>query len=155
MDELTEVLIKIFTGIIIAAVTSYITVHLSRKKFRSERWWEKKVEAYERVIEAFHKSKKFATEHMDAEYKGSNVPEERDEELARQSKEAREEILRASDVGAFILSDTALSILAKYEAESGELHKCKSWSEYLDSDWSITHQYMNEFISEAKRDIAK
>ena len=70
-----EIFLKVLSGIAIAAVSSWITVQLSKHKFRSERWWEKKVEAYERVIEAFHNSKKFDTEHMTAKERGSEVDE--------------------------------------------------------------------------------
>ena len=62
-----EIFLKVLSGIAIAAISSWITVQLSKHKFRSERWWEKKVGAYERVIEAFHNSKKFDAEHMSAE----------------------------------------------------------------------------------------
>ncbi len=36
----------IFTGIIIAVVSSWITVQLSLKKFQKEKLWERKLEAY-------------------------------------------------------------------------------------------------------------
>ncbi|WP_139791164.1 hypothetical protein [Chromobacterium violaceum] len=148
-----EVFIKLISAIVIATVSSWITVQLSRHKFRTEKWWEKKVSAYERVIDAFHSSKKFSSEHLDAVYKGHEVEEARDRELRKMAREARDEIIRASDVGAFILSAEAISILAKYEAESESLSRYESWQEYLDSDWSITHKYMKEFIAEAKRDL--
>ena len=148
-----EAFLKVLIGIAIAAGSSWITIQLSRHKFRSEKWWEKKVIAYERVIEAFHSSKRFSSEHMDASYKGREVQKERDNELRKAAQLARDEILRASDVGAFILSKEALSILAKYEAESEMLLKCESWAEYLDVEWSITHKYMKEFIAEAHRDL--
>lgn len=48
--------LKVLPGIAIAAGSSWITVQLSRHKFRSEKCWEKKVTAYERVIQAFHNS---------------------------------------------------------------------------------------------------
>ena len=150
-----EIFLKVISGIAIAAVSSWITVQLSKNKFRSERWWEKKVDAYERVIEAFHKSKKFDTEHMTAEERGSKIDEARDVELRLFAKEARDEILKASDIGSFVLSKEALKILAKYEAESENMPRQDSWYEHLDLSWSITSRYMKEFIEEAHRDLKK
>lgn len=149
-----DALIKIASAIAIAGASSWITVHLSRNKFRTEKWWEKKASAYERVIDAFHSSKKFTSEHLDAEYKGREVEELRDQELRKLAKIARDEILRASDVGAFILSPQALGILTKYEKKSEELSDCQTWQEYLDLDWSITDKHMKDFIAEAKKDLA-
>ena len=150
-----EIFLKVLSGIAIAAASSWITVQLSKNKFRSERWWEEKVEAYERVIEAFHNSKKFESEHMTAEERGSEIDEARDAELRRLAKEARDEILKASDIGSFVLSKEALKILAKYEAESENIPRQNSWYEHLDLSWSITNRYMKEFIEEAHRDLKK
>lgn len=150
-----EIFIKILSAIAISAVSSWITVQLSRHKFRTEKMWEKKASAYERVIDAFHEAKKFASEHLDAVYKGCEMDESRDEELRKMAKDARDEIIRASDVGAFILSTEAMGVLEKYEAESQSLPVCDSWHEYLETKFSVTHKYMKEFIAEAKRDLMR
>lgn len=148
-----ELFLKFIVGVGIAALSSFITVRLSLARFRTEKWWEKKVSAYEKIIEAFHGSKKFSSEHMDAEYKGKEVPQERDEELRAISKAAREEILKATDIGAFILSDNAFNILKEYEKESKKSSECATWFEYLDSDWAVVEKYMKKIITEAKRDL--
>ena len=64
---MTEIILKLLTGVGIAAVSSWITVRLSIKQFRNQRWWEKKVETYQRVIEAFHNSKKYSSEYLTTE----------------------------------------------------------------------------------------
>ncbi len=150
-----EIFLKVLSGIAIAATSSWITVELSKHKFRSERWWEKKVEAYERVIEAFHNAKKFDIEHMAAEERGSEVDEARDAELRSLAKAARDEILKASDIGSFVLSEAALKILANYEAESENMPRQDTWYEHLELSWSVANRYMKEFIEEAKRDLKK
>ena len=150
-----ELFLKALSAIAIAAISSWITVQLSRNKFRSERWWEKKFEAYEHVIDAFHGSKKFYSEYMRAEQLDLNMDEARREELKNQAKGARDAILKASDIGSFLLSANALSILAKYEAESENIPRQESWHEHLDYSWSIAHRYMKEFITEAQADLKR
>lgn len=114
-----DAIIQILVGIVIAAVTSLITVRLSREKFRSERWWEKKISAYERVIDAFHFDKKFSAEHLEAEDR--ELPKDREKELEKHAEQARDEMRRASDIGSFLLSPKALEILARYEADAAKL----------------------------------
>ena len=63
------------TGVVIAAISSWITVQLSLRRFRTERWWERKAEAYERIIGALHDSKVFASRHADAELQKTELPE--------------------------------------------------------------------------------
>lgn len=150
-----DILVKLFVGIAIAIASSWFTVHLTRRQFQTNRWWEKKVEAYERVIDAFHNAKKFASENLDAEYYENEVPKDRDSALRKLSKDAHDEITRASDIGSFILSQEALRILAKFQKESENLHTQPSWHEYLDAEWSITNSHMKEFIEEAHRDLKR
>lgn len=148
-----ELFLKAISAIIIASASSWITVHLSRNKFRSERWWERKVLAYERVIDAFHSSKKFYSEHIRAEELQLEMDDERRAELKDMARKARDDILRASDIGSFILSENALSILAKYEAESENMPRKDSWYEYLDCSWGITNGHMKKFIAAANADL--
>ena len=150
-----DALVKILSAIAIAAASSWITVQLSINKFRSERWWEKKVKAYECVIEAFHNSKEFYSEHMIAEEERRKVSDERDAELRKLSKEAKDQISRASDIGSFILSKEALEILARYHSQLASAPRGQTWYEYLDTDLSLTNSYMHEFIQEAHRDLKK
>lgn len=137
----------------ISLFSAWLTVRLSRDKFSSERWWEKKVEAYERVIDAFHKSKKFDSEHMRAEELDITFDDARKAELNISAKDSRDEILRASDVGGFILSKAALAILARYERETEEMERQDTWYEHLNLSWTITSKHMQEFIAEAHRDL--
>mgnify|MGYP006883222247 CR=1 FL=1 len=139
----------------IASFSAWLTVKLSLKRFRTERLWDRKVVAYERVIEAFHKSKKFSSEHLDAEYVNRELPKERDTELRRLAHEALEEIRRTADIGSFTLSTSALKLLADYSRESGDYDDIHSWQEHLEHDYAVTDKYMKLFIEEAKRDLEK
>jgi len=149
------IVLKLFSGLALVFFGAWIAVWLSRNKFRSERWWEKKVEAYERIIDAFHKSKKFDSEHMRAEELDIDFDDARKAELTNQAKESRDEILCASDVGSFILSKEAHAILARYAKESENMERQNSWYEHLDLSWSITNRNMQAFIEEARADLKR
>ena len=148
-----DILLNIVSTIAIAAFSSWIAVQLSISKFRTEKWWEKKTEAYERVIEAFHNVKNGFSAHMEVEFGEMKLSEDRKKELEKCSRNARDEILRASDIGAFILSKNALNILAKFEAQSKIAIKENGWFGFLDSSWSLADNHMKEFIEEAHRDL--
>jgi hypothetical protein len=79
--SIAAIALQALAALAIALVSSWITVKLSQRKFRAERLWDRKVLAYERIIEAFYKSKKFSSEHLDAEYVHREVSEDRDKEL--------------------------------------------------------------------------
>jgi hypothetical protein len=115
-----EALMTLLTGIVIAVVSAWVTVQLSLRRFRTERWWKRKVQAYERVIAAIHDSKAFSDEHLEAAMNGVQISEEKDKELRARSKVAHDEIARAIDMGAFLLSDEALSRLKQYRKDESK-----------------------------------
>ena len=143
----------LLTGIIIAVVSALVTVQLSLRRFRTERWWERKVQAYERVIAALHDAKAFAEEHFEANMLGRELPKEQDEDLRARSKVAHEEIAKAIDIGAFLLSDEALERLKQYRKEEDEAGETNSWFEYLDADLAATGKCLKDLIVIAKKDL--
>ena len=145
--------LAIFTGIVIAAVSSWITVQLSLKRFRSERWWERKVLAYEKIIGALHDSKAFADKHLEAEYNGRKISEEQDKELRARSKVAHEEIEKDIDIGSFLLSDEALSRLKQYQKDMEKASDTQMWVEYLEGDLAATSNCLKDLIQIAKKDL--
>jgi len=146
-----EIVWQILTGIIIATASAWITVQLSLRRFRTERWWERKVESYTNVIEALHNSKAFASYHLKTS--GREIPEERDKELRSRTREANDEILKATDVGAFILSEKALTRLRKYKNEEEEASEIRDWYGYLIADLEATEGCLKDFIEIAKKDL--
>ena len=150
---MSQTFATILTAILIAGVTSWITVQLSLRQFRSQKWWERKFDAYAKILDALHESKKFSDEHLEADYKAKEVSEERDEELRKLSKKSREELLRSVDVGAFLLCDEAVEVLKGYENEADKLHEYKTWYEYIDADNTINHRTLKKLIPIARKDL--
>ncbi len=147
------IVLQALTALAISLFSAWITVKFSQNKFRSERLWDRKVISYERVIEAFHKSKKFSSEHLDAEYVGREVSVDRADELRNLAHEAMEEIRRTADIGSFTLSAHALNLLAEFNKKSENVAQADTWQEHLENDYALTDEYMKKFIIEAKRDL--
>ena len=84
---------------------------------------------------------------------GRDLTKERAGELYKLMHEAREEILRSSDVGRFMLSGTAVEILAKYERQSCPDDPGKDWFEVLEDEWALARVCLDEFIQAAKADL--
>ncbi|MCU7807334.1 MAG: hypothetical protein KZQ73_05625 [Candidatus Thiodiazotropha sp. (ex Semelilucina semeliformis)] len=151
MEDIAE---KIIIGIVIASISSFITVRLSLRRFRSEKWWERKIDAYSKVIEAFHHVKVFSDAHLNAESKGKELPEDHDKEVRRLAKIAHNEIDKYADIGSFVFSKEFYEKLRAYQNESDEaadLHQ--DWVGYLLDDNEITKKYLSELIVLAKKDL--
>jgi hypothetical protein len=151
--RLVDVVLALSTGILIAAVSAWITVQLSLRRFRTERWWERKVEAYERIIGALHDAKAFADTHLHAGLEQRDVPDEIAEELRGRSRTAHAELLKAVDLGAFLLPDEALSRLRRYRKEESEAADIPDWFGHLEADWKAANDCLKDLIQLAKRDL--
>jgi len=150
---MSQAAINVLTGILIAIVSAWVTVRLSLKRFRSEKWWERKMAAYERVIEALHHSKAFSDTHLEARLQGRDVSEERDQELRKYARDAHREIEKAADVGSFLLSPKALERLKQYQKDAKEAQQTEHWEEYLMNDSAALESCLEDFIKIAKSDL--
>lgn len=148
-----DIIYQLASGVLISLITAMVTVRLSIGQFKSQQLWERKVTAYEKVIEALHNSKRFSSEHLVAGYSFREVPEERSEVLRKKSQAASEEINKASDVGAFLLSEEAVSRLNRYQQEMVEVRESENWHEYLDASYAVTKSCLADIISIAKADV--
>ncbi len=153
MIALDNALVTMLTGICIAIVSSWVTVQLSLRKFRIEKWWERKADAYANVIEVLHNSQEFSVQHLEADEEGREISADRDAELRAKSKAAYAEIRRVANTGAFLLSDQAMVRLARLRKEEDEGSNTNDWIEYLEGDWKATSTCLDEIIEIAKKDL--
>jgi len=148
-----DVLLKIFSGFPIALITSWLTVFFSLQRFRKEKWWEKKTEAYTSLLIALHNSKSFAESNLSAEKYGKELTDKEDLKLREKSRETDAKIYREMDIGGFYLSDKAMSCLNRYKKEVTEANKESSWVEYLMSDLKATNCCIKNLIIIARDDL--
>ncbi len=150
---ISDILITVLTAIFIAAVSSWITVQLSLRKFRSEKWWERKADAYANVIEVLYNSQEFSVHHLEADEEGREISADRDAELRAKSKAATAEIRRVANIGAFLLSDQAMLRLARLQKEEDDASNAVNWQEYLNQDWKAVSTCLDDLIEIAKADL--
>jgi len=130
-----------------------ITLWFNGKVARHQRWWERKMEAYEKVIEALHNSKMFSEQHLEADIRGKEVPKEKGEELRRRAKLAHDEIEKVIDTGTFLLSENAMTRLRQYRKEADRATDATMWVEYLEADLDTTDKCLKDIIEIAKSDL--
>lgn len=148
-----EYLGKILVGIIIAAVSSYITVQLSLKRYRTEKWWEKRAEAYSNILGLLHDAKEFSEENIAADLAGRELTEQEDKDLRARAAVCSNEIYRAMDMGQFYFSPEAIVRLKKYKTESSEAGSNRDWNTYLAEDFDAAESCLKDIIKIAKSDL--
>ncbi len=148
-----EFIQQILVGISIASVSAVVTVKLSLNRFRAEKVWERKLQAYENVIDAFHKIKNYYDEHLGSSIQGTKLSEEKKKQLLVAQNLGRSELSRAIDVGGLLLSSKATLVVESYLSDFHNCPDFEFYEEYLEQHWTLAHKALREFISYAKADL--
>ena len=144
---------NLFAGITIAVVTSIITVWLAFKRFRSERWWDRKADAYSAIIESLHHMKRYCEKNIDVLESHRDMSDEERTDLYTKFKEGVKKIEKAKDIGCFIISNEAVKQLdlllqGLYSAEGA-----RDFYEYLERQLSVINNCLNSICEIAKSDL--
>ena len=92
---------------------AFLAANLAGKRFRHERWWEKKVAAYAELVDALHKMKRPYSEEVDAMLTGGEISGEKQQELWGEFNIARDNVLRIADTSSFLISTDVSATVRK------------------------------------------
>ena len=159
-DFFVESLTILVSTLLVAIVTAYLTVRLSIRRFHSEKWWEKKQEAYSSLLESLQKQKNYAEQHrkraIDQENYGLEVSTEEKSQLEREWKKYHAEYLKLRDLASLFLSSKAVSILDQYEGQKEEAAASAEgqiFIEEVEANLKATTACLEAIKEEAKRDL--
>jgi hypothetical protein len=127
-----EFLLKLLPGIVIAIVTAWFTVRFSLKRFYAEKWWERKYQAYERLIHAMYDVRHYAAEYerdeMDQDYE---IPKEKEADMVERSRQAIEILNKELVIGEFLFSSDTVSHLRELRKQLDEAGTHVLWAHHL------------------------
>ena len=154
-EFLQGIFIALIPGVIVSIITAYVTVQLSMKQFYSQRWWEKKAEAYSHIIEHLSYLQFYFGEWFN---EGANIRElgDRDKErLLEGYRQARESIAKAAAIGAYIVSEDTVSALAKLLGEIEEEDPKGNWVGDMDRCYGLVKECIAKVKEYARVDLLK
>jgi len=111
MPDYLIILIPSSIGLITAICAAYLSAKWTMRRACQERWWERKEKVYTEIIEALHDIIRYSSVRIE-EYKlrSTNPKSKKFRELY---SEAYWRIQKMTDIGAFVISEQAASILQK------------------------------------------
>lgn len=154
---MTNFLVSLAVALSVAAVT----VWLSLRRFRTERWWDRKAEAYSRIINALHALAEHAGSRAEAELGDPRAEAElvdryAEEEVKRQ-KEAGDsawvELQRVTEIGAFVISSEAANALHRLRHRSRVDLDEGDWYSLYSEDHAAYKKALAEMRSLAQKDL--
>jgi hypothetical protein len=152
-EWITDILKAVLPGIIIAALTSVLTVRLALRRFHKEKWWEKKQEMYSSLLETLHHLKNYAAEHYEGQMNPDHITDEKREELTKDWKQFSREFAKLLDLASFHLSSEAVAVLDQYVKKKAEARKSDDIFDWIDGDLAAVTECLEELKKAAKRDL--
>lgn len=129
-----------------------LTLWLGLRKFRSEKWWEKKAAAYAATIEALHGMLDLAMARIESQEMGQEISDERLTVLSAANLAGLAEIRKGANIGSFVMSESAATILQKALDDFDRVEASTS-DEFYDMRAAILSKAISQLTSEAKKDL--
>jgi hypothetical protein len=142
---------NLFSSVLVALLTSWLTVYFALRRFQSEKWFERRVEAYTKVIEALHSMKNCTERQLRAEERGNDIPNEI--ELISSYDKGLADLRRLTDMGSLIFSSEAIEVLDTLNAELKTATDEQSWWEHLDAEGYAISKSLVKLRLVAKKDL--
>lgn len=147
--------IVILIAAILAFIASLIAIYNSRfRRFAQERWWERKAEAYTRIIEALSDLVDYYRQMCDEEINPRRtINAKTRQEMLERSKRGHREVTKAADIGAFLISPEAETALRRFREGPEEKPDPQDWYSIFENEYSRADRCLKELVECAKEDL--
>jgi hypothetical protein len=145
--------VNLLVGVPVALLTSWLTVKFALRRFQSEKWFERRVDAYTKVIEALHFMKHCTERQLRAAERGADIPKEIENELVSSYRKGLADLRKLTDMGALLFSPEAVAVLDTLNAELLAATDEQSWWEHLDAEAAAISKCLVNLRGIAKRDL--
>ncbi|MFC1975865.1 hypothetical protein ACFLXQ_05665 [Chloroflexota bacterium] len=155
-EFLQGLLLALIPSLIISILTAYVTVRLSIRQFYSERWWEKKAEAYSSIIEQLSYLQ-YCLELWFSESIGARILSKEDKEkVLEEYKRVEQALKKSAAAGAYIVSDdTAITLkeVIRVFDEPGARYDRGNWLKEMEKDYTVVKDCIVKVREYAKKDL--
>jgi len=139
------------SNLVVAMIVAVLTVQLSLRRFYREKWWERRLDAYIRVIEALHHMMRDLDASYKREIEGRDHESAHAKELSAKASAGWAEVRKTIDMGQLLLSPEALNVLRHMMED--RLRPDHMYFEYLDHTLAEVRECLPKVIALAKIDL--
>jgi len=152
MDTYIQFFPSIIASFIISAFTAWVTVKLSQQQYHSQRWWERKVEAYSLILDSLYKIKHSMEWLLQEEEHERIISDEQRKELNQKEQIGFAELDRLTNMGIFVLSSEINKKVNQFEKELKKVRGIDYYSDLQDYH-RIATKYLKEIRKIAIKDL--
>lgn len=149
MFNVETVSISIISALITSTLSAIITVKLSIKQFRTQKWWELKANAYSNVLESLSYLQYYFSQWFDHSVGNIKISDAHQKELLNKYNSVIESVTKSA--ATYILNDEASTALTKLIREVEN----KSFSHRMANDFDECCGLVNECINIVRENATK
>lgn len=150
---MTIEILKFIAQAAIAVIGAFLAAHLSMRRFRAEKWWERKSHAYSELVEALHHMKWYPSEYIDAAIEHRDIPEEDTADYWKKYKEARRSVWKIADSASFLVSPKVNEAIIEMERGIGEARISDSSFEHAEQEYAAIQKCLEKIKELARQEL--
>ncbi len=140
------------TSILVAVLTSFLSVHLALRRYRTENWWERKAECYIDSVNVMNDIIRFCDNTL-AELDGLTISNEEKEELKRKFHKGKLLLETQTNIGHLLVSKKAHADLLALDRAMSSADREENIMQQIAGIRVETENCLHVFIPHAKEDL--
>ncbi|MDH2634534.1 hypothetical protein [Acinetobacter nosocomialis] len=125
------------------------------KKFYTEKWWDRKEQAYTEIINALYDMLQFYKVYKEDYGQDDFISDERATDLRQKYSDGLRKLYRATDLATLYVSEEAVNVLVKLRnRESLDQRSNPLWEVY-ELEYKYYNQSLTQLLIIAKKDLKK
>ena len=155
-DNLTRMTISwptVLVSLVVQLIVAWATVQLALGRFRQEKWWERKYEAYSEMLTALHLMKRSLLEPANFDLRDREPTDEQKAKWKADFQKGSAEVARHTDLGDFLLSNQACKAIRRFGEAVRVASNSRDHNVYIEDNLAATDQLIEDLKAEAKRDL--
>jgi len=155
LDIIKVLSIGVVVSVVTAVVTAVVTVKLALRRFYTEKWWERKTQAYSEIIGSLVKMQICYARWEAKELEQRNLSEKAQKRINREYATAKEVLESAVAAGSFLISEKAADVLGSFLKELEKVGSPQYWFEDLERHYGEVIKCIAGMREIAKRELRK
>ncbi len=153
MSDYLKILIPSTVGLISTIVAAYFSARYGAKRALEQKWWERQERAYTDIIEALHAMIRYSDLSAQGYLNGSARQHPKEDEFRESYNQAYWNIMKATDIGAFAISEKAAEALTNLRKRPRpDINEEPPW-EIFEEDSKAYRDTLNVIRSCARSDL--
>lgn len=153
MNDITLIqvlLTSVVPSVVSGATVALLTVPIALRRFRAERLWERRLQAYADVLVALSHVRRYLKEALSEIEESKTLSPEANAALADRANKGIEDIRRAAALGALILDHDGAARLEQLEADLDDPHHNMDLHEEFEADLAVANRAFAEIKTIAR-----